>query len=146
MRRLRKFLALPPTRRRLFFRVWGTLLKWRLRLWFTPFSRWRDHLLSPGGLGEQKTDNSGALQNTVWAITRAGRYLPGATCLVRALAARELLARSGLCAELRIGVAHDERGRFEAHAWLEYGGRVVLGSPDDATRFVPLPLLMQRRQ
>ncbi len=146
MRRLRKFFTLPPARRRLFFRAWGTLLKWRLRLWLTPFSRWRDHLLPAGGLVEQKTAAPGALPDTVWAITRASRYLPRATCLVRTLAAREILAEKGLSVELRIGVAHDERGNFEGHAWLEHEGRVVLGNPDDATRFMPLPLLLQRRQ
>lgn len=146
MRRIRKFFGLAPARRRLFFRAWGTLAKWRVTLWCVPFLRWRDRLQPVCGVDEKEAASSGVLHDTVWAVERASRYLPGATCLVRALAARELLARSGLCAELRIGVAHDERGRFEAHAWLEYEGGVVLGSPDDATRFAPLPLLMQRRQ
>jgi hypothetical protein len=36
-----------------------------------------------------------------------------------------------------LGIAKDERGRIEAHAWVEVSGRVILGD-GDLKRYVPL--------
>jgi hypothetical protein len=38
-----------------------------------------------------------------------------------------LLAREGISSKLGIGVTHDDEAGFAAHAWLEAGGRVVIG-------------------
>jgi hypothetical protein len=65
-----------------------------------------------------------------WAVRVASSYVPKATCLVQALAAEWILARCGYASRLHIGVARAEpsggRG-LDAHAWLECGGRVLLG-------------------
>ena len=66
----------------------------------------------------------------VWAVKAVSRYIPGATCLVRALAAQRLLARNGHASELRIGVA--KSAEFQAHAWVESGGAVLVGGSDTA--------------
>lgn len=146
MRRVRKFLTLPAARRRLFLRSWGALAKWRAKLWIVPFRFWRDRLQRECGARRSELDAADPLDDVVWAVNSACRYIPKATCLVRALAARDVLEHSGLAAEVRIGVARDERGNVEAHAWLERQGLVVLGATDDANRFVPLPLPARRRQ
>jgi hypothetical protein len=66
-----------------------------------------------------------------WAVTVAGRYARGrATCLVEALAVETLLAQGGHPARLRVGVAREEDGRLQAHAWVESGGRVVIGGSE----------------
>jgi hypothetical protein len=70
----------------------------------------------------------------------AGRLVPGTTCLVRALAAQALLARRGHASQLRLGVARGSGRAFEAHAWLEQDGRVLVGGPLDG-RYVPFPAL-----
>ena len=145
MLRVRKFLRISPARRRLFVRSWGRLAKWRVKLWIVPFRYWRNRLEQGCEASRKEVDAPGRLEDVVWAVNSAGRYVPHATCLVRALAARDVFEHSGLSAELRIGVARDEGGRFEAHAWLEHQGRVVMGAGDDANRFVPLPL-QRRRQ
>src|SRR5438552_18739446 len=63
-----------------------------------------------------------------WAIEAASVRVPGGrNCLVRALATEYLLHRHGYPCELRIGAERDEAGEFTAHAWLESGGRVLIG-------------------
>jgi hypothetical protein len=63
-----------------------------------------------------------------WAVGIVSR-LGGltATCLSRALTAQVLLTRNGYPADLRIGVAKGADGQFQAHAWVEYDGQVVIG-------------------
>lgn len=63
-------------------------------------------------------------------------YVPKATCLVQALAAQLLLTRHGHMADLQIGVSQAKG--FEAHAWLEFEGRVVLGGVTNLSDYVVL--------
>jgi hypothetical protein len=74
---------------------------------------------------------SGEPDRVAWAVRAAGRRIPGARgCLPQALAGLALLEG----AELRIGVTR-ENGAIAAHAWLEHGGRVVVGRLPDLDRF-----------
>jgi len=73
-----------------------------------------------------------------WSVIAVGRRLRS-TCLVDALALQALLLLEGHDASLRIGVAKTDAGRLEAHAWLDSGGRVLVGGPESA-RFTELPL------
>jgi hypothetical protein len=61
--------------------------------------------------------------------------VPRATCLAQAIAARWLLPRTGNDVVVWIGVAAPGPD-FEAHAWVESGGDVILGGRPD--RFAPL--------
>jgi hypothetical protein len=70
---------------------------------------------------------SGSLEQIVWAVKLASRYLPGATCLTQALAAQALLTQSGFPSQVEIGVAKDVLRRLQAHAWVVCYGQVVLG-------------------
>ncbi len=81
-------------------------------------------------------------ERIAWAVVAAGRRIPGATCLVQALAAQVLLARHGHGAELRIGVARATDG-IEAHAWLERDGEPIFGEPD-RLRHTVFPLHQSR--
>ncbi|MSR22793.1 MAG: lasso peptide biosynthesis B2 protein [Gemmatimonadetes bacterium] len=69
-------------------------------------------------------------------VARAARVVPGATCLVQALAAEWPIRRGGAAASLRFGVAKGDGG-LDAHAWLESGGRVLLGG-DPGAQFTTL--------
>jgi hypothetical protein len=53
-------------------------------------------------------------------VDRAGRYLPGATCLSKSLALVRMLRAEGVPADMRVGVAGVSP--FEAHAWVECEG------------------------
>lgn len=85
-----------------------------------------------GATSAQATD----LQELTAAVARASRYLPGATCLARALALAWMLKRRGIAADVRLGVRTDT-GRLFAHAWVECQG-TVLGGPAAGESFVPI--------
>lgn len=81
-----------------------------------------------------------AVHDATWAIAAASRLVPRASCLTQALAGLLLLRRNGHDAQLCIGAGRDRRGEFRAHAWLEQGGRIILGGGDlsDLVRFPTL--------
>jgi hypothetical protein len=74
----------------------------------------------------------------VWAITAAAAHLPGATCLVQSLAGRRLLHSAGYPARLRIGVRKNRE--FQAHAWIELDGEILLPAAGSANAYAQLPL------
>ena len=96
------------------------------------------HAASQGG-------DQASIRQVVWAVTVASRYVPAATCLTQALATQVLLCRRGHPASLRIGVARSEAGEFQAHAWVECQGEVVIGGVQAPSRFTPLPSLDRER-
>jgi len=49
-----------------------------------------------------------------------------------------LLGRRGYPASLRFAVAKDERGKLQAHAWVENERHVIIGDLKDLSRFVVL--------
>lgn len=63
----------------------------------------------------------------VWAVEAMARRVPRASCLTQALAAKLLLRAFGLGSHLCLGVARAADGSLRAHAWLERGGRPILG-------------------
>jgi hypothetical protein len=67
----------------------------------------------------------------------ASRFIPGARCLARAMAAQLLLARAGHLADLRIGVRKDGNS-LDAHAWLEFEGVPLFESDAHLKDFAPL--------
>lgn len=77
-----------------------------------------------------------SVEHIVWAVRVASRFIPRATCLTQSLAAQVLLTRHGYPAELCLGVARED-GQFDAHAWVESNGRVVIGDVD-LRRYTPI--------
>ena len=147
MSRLGKFRRLPPAERRLL--ISAVLLLWavRLGLWLLPLrtlrrlvTRFQGHPPRLPATGSEASRLS--IERIAWAVAQASRSVPRATCLTQAFAAQILLTRQGYPASLRIGVAKGEGGQFQAHAWVETQGRVVLGGPQFA-RFTPLPALSE---
>lgn len=85
------------------------------------------------------------INDIVRAVRLCKRFVPYATCLTQALAARRLLSRYGYDAILKIGVAKSE-SKLEAHAWIEVDGKVVLGRQAYHSRYAvletPRPILI----
>ncbi len=79
-----------------------------------------------------------SVEGVVWAITQAARLVPGATCIVQALAGRTLLHRNGHPAVLRLGVAREADTQLAAHAWLELNGNIVMGNLPPFASYTPL--------
>jgi Transglutaminase-like superfamily len=137
---LLKFVRLPSADRNLLVKSALLLGAVRLGLWLLPFQTLR-RLLASRTYGTTTLPEETSVTKVTWAVTVAGRYVPVATCLTQALAVQVLLGQQGLAATLRIGVARGEAGQFQAHAWVEYQGRVVIGGIEAPSRFTPLPLL-----
>lgn len=136
---LGKFLGLPAVDRHVLLRAWLTLLAARAAIWFLPFKTAR-RLLAPGSGGAPTSSLTPDRIN--WAVGVARRFVPSATCLPQALAVEALLARGGHPAELQIGVRKTDAGEFEAHAWVESGGRIVVGQlPGGLGKYTRLPRL-----
>jgi hypothetical protein len=76
------------------------------------------------------------------AVRLASRYIPHATCLTQALTAQMLLNWTGIEAKTLIGVRRNEK--FEAHAWVECGGRVLVGGAAESATYSPMLTLEGR--
>jgi hypothetical protein len=64
-------------------------------------------------------------------------YVPRATCLTQALAGQVLFDLYGHPAHVHVGVIKTEgKGTFQAHAWLESDGKVVIGESEAS--YIPL--------
>jgi hypothetical protein len=132
---LSKFLRLPAADRHLL--VKGMLWVWivRIVLWLLPFRLVRQLLAGfADEFGASQTRGPIFLDRVVWAVTVASRYTPAATCLTQALATKVLLSRNGYHAVVRIGVARSEAGEFQAHAWVESDGSVVIGGSESSLK------------
>jgi hypothetical protein len=70
------------------------------------------------------------------AVQRAGKLVPGATCLLQALTLCFLLSEEGQNALLRIGVSRTDQ--LNAHAWVEKDSRVLFDPTGIRNDFTPL--------
>jgi Transglutaminase-like superfamily len=136
---LHKFLRLPAADRSLLVRSVLLVGAARLALWLLPFNVARRLLARPA---RRLSVLHATTERIGWAISVAKRFVPRANCLPQALAAESLLTQGGHPVELRIGVMKTDQGRLEAHAWVESGGRVVVGDlPQGLDTYTPLPPL-----
>lgn len=118
--------------------AWTALAVLRAGLWVAPFRLWRDRFA--GVLSEPAApapEELAVARRMTQAVAQAARRVPRATCLVQALALRWMLRRRDIGCDLRVGVSRSERGEFEAHAWIECGGELLIGG-GPAARFTPL--------
>jgi Transglutaminase-like superfamily len=142
MRRLHKFLLLPLPTQCLLIMSALLLAAIRLGLWLLPFQTLRRLLARISHLLSQlpKTAHP-SVHNIAWAMAVVTRRVPVVgTCLTQALATQILLGWRGHPTHLRIGVAYSETGQLQAHAWIESGGKIVVGDLSDLSRYHPLPL------
>jgi hypothetical protein len=142
MEQTHKFRRLPVQSRHLRLKSLLLLGLVRLGLWLLPFRTLRRILarLRPAHAAAHE-GHQASIRHIVWAVTVASRYVPAATCLTQALTTQVLLRRYGYAADLRIGVARSEAGEFQAHAWVECQGEVVIGGVQAPSRYTPLPTL-----
>ena len=126
--RERKLLALTFTWL-VFFRLRNGLLPYRLtRKW----------------LSEEITDDASIrisdeslISEVTRSVNRCSQFVPGATCLVKALATRTVLRHFGQQSNIRLGVAKSAVS-INAHAWVEINGRVIFGMQANSPRYTVL--------
>ncbi|WP_081716949.1 lasso peptide biosynthesis B2 protein [Leptolyngbya sp. Heron Island J] len=140
MRRLNRLLKLSGSEFRVLLFACLLLNGIRLALFLFPFNSIRQRLTQFSTVWICQDENSPISVRFIgWAIHIAGRYTLGtAKCLVRALTAQLLLTRYGYPHQLHIGVAKSAADTLEAHAWIEYQGRVIVGQLNDLSRFKSL--------
>ncbi len=79
--------------------------------------------------------DAGVVETCHW-VDIWGSLLPGTyNCLPRAFTAYTLCRRQGYEVELKLGAALGGKEPFEAHAWVEYKKRIVIGNLPDLDRF-----------
>jgi hypothetical protein len=136
---LRKLLGLSATDRSLLLRSVILVGAARLLLWALPFNSARRLMAQRARWSPNPYPTP---ERIGWAISVAKRFIPKGNCLPQALAAESLLANGGYPVELRIGVAKTDDGRLDAHAWVESGGRLVVGDlTQGLASYTPLPPL-----
>lgn len=121
-----RYRALDGESQRLFWRA-AVLLPWirvslRVRGYNPTFAALQSRAASRGeSLGGAKEQ----VQKTNRMVRSAVRHsVFGVTCLEESLGLWYLLQKQGICSQLRIGV-RKAGSKFEAHAWVEYGGEAV---------------------
>ncbi len=145
MKWLCKFLQLEKSDRLLLINTFLLLLSIRFGLWLLPFQSLLQLLSKVSQpLNSNQNIYTKDLNKIINAVNVSSRYMPGgAKCLARALTTQILMNRYGYFPEFRIGIAKGEGSRLEAHAWIEYQGKVVIGNLQDLSRFTPMPSLAE---
>jgi len=126
----RRFRKRPPEDRRLILHAALLLPLTEIGLRFLGFRRWKElieefFLSTPHreALPEELQWESAA--RVVRALRSAALHgLTEPNCLERSMTLWWLLRRDGIDGELHIG-ARKENGQFQAHAWIELGGKVL---------------------
>jgi hypothetical protein len=137
---MKKAIRLPLTDKLLLIKAFVTVAAIRLGLTFLPFKTW--YRLFYKVIGSPKATKSDSTvqcgdrpfdevrktyDRVAWSVKIASRYVPAATCLTQALAVQGLLGRKGLPSHINVGVKKGMNGELEAHAWVEYQGRTLIG-------------------
>jgi len=103
------------------------MVRWSLRLrgYGKTFNSLQKRAQFPAKVTEISLESRQEVQSTCRMVRAALRYsLAQYTCLEESLTLWYLLRRQGTSACLRIGV-RKENEKFEAHAWVEYGGEAL---------------------
>jgi hypothetical protein len=107
----------------------------RVMLLVLPFRRVVDRVRP----AEDRSAGRGDPERLAWAVRAMGRRtIRRNRCIVEAVALTWLLRRAGHPATLRLGAGR-VGGRFEAHAWVESRGRILIGGAFSPRRFAPFP-------
>jgi hypothetical protein len=122
MRKFLNFASMQADDRALVLQAAASLLVFRIGLYFLRFES-----LQWWATRAKRTKQSVPISKLIWAAMMGARLIPNSTCLVKALAASRLLAQNGYKSTLHIGVKRTD-SIFQAHAWLEYDGRAIIGS------------------
>ena len=116
------------------------LCRVRFGLWRSPFQALHQKLSQES----QKTwfypfRTRPSLPQIVRSVKASARWMPAEVkCLAKALCAQAIARQFDYTLDLHIGVAKQGDRAIEAHAWVVYQDRIVLGNLPDLDKFVPL--------
>jgi hypothetical protein len=136
---IRKFLRLCPGEQRLLLETVFLLVTIRIGLSLFPFRTLHRFLTRISSVPDNPPNRDQACTETIaWAVATACRLVPKATCLTQALTVQFLLRKHGQRTRIRIGVARNGEGKFEAHAWAENQAGIAIAN-SDLGRYTLLP-------
>lgn len=93
---------------------------------------------SPGPVVPQTEQTRANVRRTAQMMAVACRRQPlRSTCLPRSIVLWSLLRRRGIASDIRIGARTNSQGEFQAHAWLEWNGKVLNDVPDVGRQYLP---------
>lgn len=98
MARFRKLRHLSRNERLLVAEAWRIVALTRLMLWLFPLEKVREKISQRG-----MSSRVQPLESTIWAVRAASCRVPGATCLVQAVALQALLQKQGFATHLVVG-------------------------------------------
>lgn len=132
---------------KLFARAYVLVWMIRVALWLVPFRilyKWAIEFRK-GRIGDKPLAPS-AVNKVVWAVSAAAKRVPRATCLTQALATQIMLGRRGHRATLQLGIMKSKAGKFDAHAWVERNGKILIGKNETFSQLTRLPPLEGEKQ
>ncbi len=132
--RISRFFSLKREEKIIFFLSLYRVIYFRFLLSRIPFM----HLIEKANKEICKKNVQGnqlSVSRISWAVRKASRFVPGATCLVQSLAGRVIFAREGYETKLKIGVVKEDGSDLQSHAWLLCQNDVVLGQLGDLEKF-----------
>lgn len=140
MTKLFRFLLTPYRKKKLITLSGLFIVAIRLSLWMFPFNWLNKRLMFFGRDTAKDAAPDWLSVNEIAGIVKAvSRYIPYCSCLTQALAVRTLLRMRGISSELTLGVDKSKTENFEAHAWVEISGVIIIGKlPLHDNRFAVL--------
>jgi len=135
MKRIRQIAALPPAERWMLLRALVQVATVRIALAAMPFGLAYRLVRARESSRRRYTV---PVRRLAWAVQAAGRRVPGASCLVQALALHRLMTQAGHAGTLHVGVARNDGRGVDAHAWVEHRDSIVLGDCGDVGRYATI--------
>ena len=130
-----RFLTLSFYQKRLLLCSWIVASAIRIGLYILPY-RWLYRL--PNLIEGEKRKTSTDIEQIIWAIRTSCRFVPKATCLTQAITAAIMLNYNGHRSNVVLGVVSNSSDSFEAHAWVESDGKIIVGKVKGMARYVIL--------
>jgi transglutaminase superfamily protein len=138
MKNLFKFFHLSFAEKKVFFHALYLLVVYRIRLKISPIQDLFYRVQSNSRTIVPTISDPVSPGRIARLIAIASHFIPRSTCLSEALAGQILFASYGYKTRLHIGVAKDVENSFEAHAWLSFEEKILIGGLPDLQRFKEL--------
>lgn len=101
---------------------------YRFQVLYRPFSQLSPKIGSVGAETPFDTQNPPQVMQVRKIVRAVSKRMPWTcNCMVRALTMKKMLSRRAIASTLYMGVALNETGNMEAHAWLRCGNEYISG-------------------
>lgn len=142
MRSPLRLCSIPAHERRLILAALPIVVVVRLGLWLLPLPRLQRFLAWLADVTATAPAHGDYAVRAARAVRRVSWAVPGATCFTQSLATMTLMRRRALVGRLLIGAHPDSAASPRTYAWVEFGGRVIIGATTPAlSALTPLPAL-----